>query len=111
MLRTQEQEKKICTSCPMAKTANLVGDSCTLIIIRDLLVESKRFGDFEASLTGVSTRTLTKKLTLLVDQGIVKRTKTTTKPSYIEYSLTKKGRGLSKIIKSMEEYGKQFLTT
>lgn len=93
----------------MAKTANLVGDSCTLVIVRDLLSGPKRFGDLEQSLVGVSTRTLTKKLTLLADQGIVDRKQSIGKPPRVEYALTKKGEGLYKIAKAMEEYGKKFL--
>lgn len=110
MLRTKEQEKTICNVCPIAKTANLVGDSCVLIIVRDLLTGTKRFGDLEKSLAGVSTRTLTKKLELLVEKDIIERREIIGKPPRVEYSLTKKGHGLHSIAEAMKEYGEKYLT-
>jgi DNA-binding HxlR family transcriptional regulator len=47
MLRTKAQEDTLCKTCPLAKTANLVGDSCVLLIIRDLLSGPKRFSNLE----------------------------------------------------------------
>jgi DNA-binding HxlR family transcriptional regulator len=102
MLRTKAQEKIICSSCPVAKTAHLIGDSFLLLIVRDLEHGPKRFKDFEESLPGVSTRTLTKKLSLLIEKGLI------VKEDNI-YTLTKEGKGLSVITKAMELYGKKYL--
>ncbi len=109
MLRTKNQEKKICGACPIAKTANLVGDTFTLLIIRDLLIMPKRFSDLQSSLSGVSTRTIVKKLKHLESQGIIKRTALNKKPPRVEYTLTKNGKALYKIIESMKEYGGKYL--
>lgn len=93
----------------MAKTANIIGDTFTLLIIRDLLNGSKRFGEIETSLAGVSSRTVTNKLKFLEEKGLVKRVEFSEKPPRVEYSLTPNGRSLSTIIDSMRNYGTKFL--
>ncbi len=110
MLLTKKQENNVCKNCPIAKTASLVGDSSILLIVRDLLGGPKRFGELEKSLAGVSTRTLTKKLELLVEKNIVIRKKTIGKPPCVEYFLTKKGEGLHFVTKAMQQYGEKYLT-
>jgi DNA-binding HxlR family transcriptional regulator len=109
MLRTKEQVSKICDECPLAKTANIIGDTFTLLIIRDLLEKPRRFGDIEHSLSGVSSRTITKKLKFLEEKKIIKRTQFSERPPRVEYSLTSEGKKISKIIDSMRSYGKRFL--
>lgn len=110
MLRTQKQVKKICTNCPIAKTADLVGDSYTLLIVRDLLTGNKRFSDLEKSLYGVSSRTLTLKLKNLLEKGIIEKCEeVNARHPKVEYSLTKKGRGLKVLIHEMSTYGEDFL--
>ncbi len=109
MFRTEEQKKKLCSGCPIARVANIMGDSNTMLIIRDLLGGPKRFGGLETSLSGVSSRTLTKKLVELVLNGIVKRKEFKEKPPRVLYSLTKKGLGLHGIAKAMMKYGEKYL--
>jgi len=109
MLRTPTQRKKICGSCPIAKVADLVGDSYTLLIVRDLLLGPRRFGDLESSLTGISSRTLTKKLKTLEECGVIQREEFCEKPPRVLYSLTPKGLGLHDIAESMRKYGEKYL--
>ncbi|MEI6480431.1 MAG: helix-turn-helix domain-containing protein [bacterium] len=109
MLRTARQKKKICSICPFAKTADLIGDSVTLLIVRDLFVGPKRFGDLEKALAGVSTRTLSLKLKQLEEEKIITRTEYLEKPPKVEYSLTKKGVGLHGVSRAMIAFGKKYL--
>lgn len=109
MFRTASQQKSICKMCPIAKAADLVGDSIILIIIRELISGPKRFGDMVESLGGVSTRTLTQKLKKLEAQDVVSRAEYKEKPPRVEYSLTSKGKGLKKIVSAMLAYGEQYL--
>jgi DNA-binding HxlR family transcriptional regulator len=109
MLRTESQQKEICSTCSMAKTADLIGDSCTLLIIRDLFESAKYFGDFEASLPGISTRTLANKLKALEKSGVIARKALGGKPPRVEYSLTKKGIGLRSVTAAMTRYGEKYL--
>ena len=110
MLPTKAQEKMLCKTCPLAKTANLIGDSWVLLIVRDLLAKPKRFCDLEASLAGISTRTLTNKLKMLEETGIIKKTAAKTAPRISHYTLTKKGLGLHDIAEAMRKYGKKYLS-
>lgn len=110
MLRTKEQEKELCGNCPMARTAHIVGDTCVLLIVRDLMGGPKRFGELGASLTGISTRTLTIKLKMLVEKGIIERHEEKhAKPPKVEYRLTQKGKGLTALTKAMVIYGEKYL--
>lgn len=109
MFRTKRQRSVLCSTCPFAKTANLIGDSVVLLIIRELLKSPHRFGELEEVLPGVSTRTLTDKLELLVREGVLVRHEFIGKPPKVEYSLTKKGEGLDDVAKAMVSYGKKYL--
>ncbi len=108
MFRTKIQQKE-CATCPVAKTADLIGDSTVLLIVRDLAVSSRRFNELEESFPGVSTRTLTQKLKLLESEDIIEKQKYAEFPPRVEYSLTKKGKGLLGVIGAMEKYGKKYL--
>jgi len=108
MLRTEQQKKELCAECPVARVANVLGDSCTLLILRDLLESPRRFSELENSLSGISTRTLTSKLKLLEREHLLKKI-VRQNGFYVEYALTSKGRGLREIIGAMRSYGKKYL--
>lgn len=109
MFRTTRQRRVLCRGCPVAQVANVLGDSCTLLILRDLLDSPRRFGELERSLSGVSSRTLAKKLKFLEKEGFIRQTASRSHPPHIEYTLTKKGAGLRTIIGAMRRYGAKFL--
>ncbi len=94
--------------CPIEEVAKLLGDPCTLLIVRDLLIGSKRFKDFENSIES-SSRTLTNKLKLLEEHQIITRTEFKEKPPRVEYALTSKGKHLGQLIEDMRVYGKKYL--
>jgi len=91
--------KNVHTDCPVAKTAQLLSDTWTMLIIRDLLKSSLRFSELEDSLGSISSRTLTLKLKRLEEESIVIK-------SNLHYALTPKGKKLKKIIEAMESWGK-----
>jgi DNA-binding HxlR family transcriptional regulator len=95
--------------CPVARVAELLGDTCTLLIVRDLLTGTKRFKDFEQSLSPMSSRTITKKLKMLEEKNIIIRTAYKERPPRVEYALTKEGNHLSVLIKDMKVFGEKFL--
>jgi len=109
MFHTKQQRKDLCADCPVARIADIIGDSGVQLIIRDLLKGPQRFGDFEKSLVGVSTRTLTKKLRLLEMQGMLIRKKSKGNTLHIEYMLTEKGKGLKAVMIAMQKYGEKYL--
>lgn len=85
--------------CPIAKVATLLSDAWTILIIRDLLSKPKRFSELQASLHGISSRTLTLKLKRLESLQIITHEEAI-------YQTTPQGKKFSTIIKSMEQYGK-----
>lgn len=108
MLRTQKQRDELCRACPIAKVADLVGDPCSLLVLRDLQEGPRRFGDLDESL-GMSTRTLSKTLGRLSRLGFIKRAHYKRPRPRIEYRLTPKGHALDDVLKAMRSYGKRYL--
>ena len=88
--------------------ADTLGDSCSLLVLRDLLVGPRRFSDLEDSLFGISSRTLANKLKRLEKDGLIIR-KGLGQPSHACYTLTKKGAALRGVIDAMRVYGKKYL--
>lgn len=97
-------------ACPIAMAVDIIGDSCTMLIVRDLLSGTKRFGALQASLSGISSRTIASKLKMLEACGIVERKEFSEKPPRVEYALTKKGLDLGPIANEIRKYGKKHLS-
>jgi len=95
-------------NCPVERTANAIGGKWTLLILRDLLDGTKRFGELRASLTGISPKTLTEKLRILEQDGIIARKIYPEVPPRVEYSLTKHGQTLEPVFEAMREWGTQW---
>ena len=95
--------KKYHEDCPVAKVATLLSDPWTMLIIRDLLKKDMRFRDFEYSLEGISSRTLTSKIKYLENEGIVTK-------KNLEYSITLKGKKLKKVLDAMSVCGKSIFS-
>lgn len=93
-------------TCPVERTLRIIGSKWTILIIRDLLEGTKRFGELRKSIAGISPRTLSDRLKSLEKEGIITRKIYPEVPPRVEYSLTKRGRGLTSIIMSMKEWGK-----
>lgn len=99
--------KKI-LDCPVATTINLIGNKWKLLIIRDLLDGTKRFGELRKSLTGISQRVLTENLRELETDGLLNRKVFAEVPPRVEYSLNKTGQSLLPIISSMANWGTKY---
>ena len=95
--------------CPVCRTADVVSGKWTLLVIRDLAEDSRRFCELERSLYGISPRTLSLRLRTLEGEGIVERTTYPDVPPRVTYSLTDKGRDLVPLIEQMREYGDRWL--
>lgn len=108
MLRTGSQRKKLCGSCPVARVVDLLGDPCSLLIVRDLLASPRRFGELEDSLGGMSPRTLANKLKKLEKERLITR-RNFSKPIRFHYELTKKGAAFNDVVEAMRSYGKKYL--
>jgi DNA-binding HxlR family transcriptional regulator len=96
--------------CQLKRIISLLGDMWTLMIVYTLLSGSKRFGELQQALGNVSPKTLSQRLKMLEEMGIVVRHAYAEIPPRVEYSLTEKGKGLSGILTAMQEFQEHFLT-
>lgn len=94
--------------CPVATTINLIGNKWKLLIIRDLLNGTRRFGELRKSLTGISQRVLTENLRELETDGLLNRKVFAEVPPRVEYSLNDTGLSLKPIIETMAEWGTKY---
>jgi DNA-binding HxlR family transcriptional regulator len=102
--------------CPVAEASALIGDMWILLIVRELLTGPKRFCELERNIISsesghtINTRTLTLRLQKLEKSNLIERKQFPHKmPPHVEYTLTKKGTALSKVIDMVREYGKKYL--
>ncbi len=87
--------------CPVEITMGLIGDKWKILIIRDLLTGTKRFGELRKSLTGISQKVLTNNLRDMEKSGLVHREVFAEVPPRVEYSLTDTGWSLKSVLDSM----------
>ncbi len=96
--------------CPVARTAEIIGNKWTPLIVRDLARGRRRFSELERSLMGISPKTLSERLKRLEDAGVVVRECFAEVPPRVEYSLTAKGHALLPVIESMRAFGVDWLS-
>lgn len=94
--------------CPVETTLTLIGDKWKVLILRDLLPGTKRFGELKKSIGGVSQKVLTAQLRDMEESGLVKRQVYAEVPPRVEYSLTELGQSLKPILDSMWNWGEEY---
>jgi DNA-binding HxlR family transcriptional regulator len=87
------------------RTLEVIGGKWTVQILRDLFEGTRRFGQLQQSLGGVSPKMLIARLRELEERGLVTRTLYPEIPPRVEYSLTDDGRTLRPIIDAMAAWG------
>jgi DNA-binding HxlR family transcriptional regulator len=97
-------------ACPVATTVNLIGNKWKILILRDLLSGTKRFGELRRSVTGISQKVLTDNLRALEEDGIITRKIFAEVPPRVEYSLTELGDSLRPVINVLAEWGTAYKT-
>ena len=94
--------------CPVAFALDTIGERWTILILRDLyLNSSRRFQDLLESLTGCAPNTLSARLKTLEENGLVERRQYEQHPPRLEYVLTKKGREVGPVLKALRAWGTQ----
>ncbi len=104
-------EKEIHTelpTCPVETTLTLIGDKWKVLILRDLMRGTKRFGELKKSIGKVSQKVLTTQLRAMEESGLVHREVYAEVPPRVEYSLTELGRSLKPILDSMWAWGEEY---
>lgn len=95
-------------ACPVETSLILMGDRWKVLIVRDLLTGTKRFGELKKSLTGISQKVLTQHLRIMEDYGLVNRKVYAEVPPKVEYSLTDIGQSLELILDAMYKWGEEY---
>ena len=101
-------DKSNLPECPVATTVQLIGSKWKLLILRNLMARPWRFNELKKSLDGISQKVLTDSLRTLEADGIVVRTVFPEVPLRVEYSLSETGESLRPVLKSMEDWGKEY---
>lgn len=102
-------ETTISLTCPVARTAGIIANRWTPLIVRDLAGGCRRFSELERSLAGISPKTLSERLRRLEQAGVIDRCCFAEVPPRVEYSLTPKGIALLDVIESMRAFGSLWL--
>jgi DNA-binding HxlR family transcriptional regulator len=89
----------------IAASLQIIGDKWTALILRDLTTGPKRFSQLQASLEGISPRTLSQRLDTLEEHKIISRRDFHEAPPRVEYRLTTKGTDLIPILRAMADWG------
>lgn len=109
MIKTYQQ-----IDCPIASTAKIIGDLWTILIIRELIKEPKRFNQLQLSVSDsdlkskISTKTLTQRLKFLEQERIIEKKDIS---NHSEYCLTSKGNELISIVQMIKIFGEKHLST
>ena len=87
---------------------SLIGDKWKVLILRDLMQGTKRFGELKKSVGNVSQKVLTAQLRAMEESGLVNRKVYAEVPPRVEYSLTELGKSLKPILDSMRAWGEAY---
>lgn len=92
--------------CPIAKAAKILGERWTLLVVRELVLGSTRYGQLQRGLGRISPGILSSRLKTLVDHGIAMRV--TGEGAHAEYHLTAAGRELAPILEGIAVWGQRW---
>lgn len=95
-------------ACPVETTLMLISDKWKVLILRDLLPGTKRFGELKRSVGNVSQKVLTAQLRQMEDSGLLVRKVYPEVPPRVEYTLTDLGYSLKPILDAMLSWGEAY---
>ena len=105
MKETKDLKKEILMPWPVETTLALIGDKWKVLILRDLMEGTKRFGELKKSIGTVSQKVLTAQLKTMAENGLVNRKVYAEVPPRVEYTLTEIGYSLRPVLDSMMIWG------
>ena len=95
-------------ACPVETTLTLISDKWKVLILRDLMTGTKRFGELKKSIGGVSQKVLTAQLRQMEESGLLTRKVYPEVPPRVEYTLTELGYSLKPILDAMWTWGEEY---
>ena len=95
-------------ACPVETTLTLISDKWKVLILRDLLSGTKRFGELKKSIGHVTQKVLPAQLRQMEESGLLTRTDYAEVPPRVEYTLTELGYSLKPILDAMLVWGENY---
>ena len=95
-------------ACPVETTLMLIGDKWKVLILRDLMDGTKRFGELKKSIGTVSQKVLTAQLRDMEEKGLLTRKVYAEVPPRVEYTLTETGYSLKPVLDAMWAWGADY---
>ena len=95
-------------ACPVEVTLMLISDRWEVLILRDLLGGTKRFGELKKSIGSISQKVLTSNLRSMEEDGLLTRKVYAEVPPRVEYTLTAMGESLRPILFAMQQWGVEY---
>ncbi len=92
--------------CPVANTLDLIGDKWTLLVVRDLLLGKRTYGELLDSPERIPTNLLADRLKRLEQAGLVESAAYQDRPVRYAYTLTPKGAALGDVLQAFVRWGK-----
>ena len=105
---TESTAKQELPACPVETTLTLISDKWKVLILRDLLTGTKRFGELKKSVGHVTQKVLTAQLRQMEQSGLVNRKVYAEVPPRVEYTLTELGYSLKPIMDAMWTWGENY---
>jgi len=98
-------------ACPVETTLLLIGEKWKVLILRELITGTKRFGELKKSIPSISQKVLTQQLRAMELDSLIIRKVYPEVPPKVEYSLTETGHSLKIILDAMVLWGEQYKTS
>ena len=95
-------------ACPVETTLTLIGDKWKVLILRDLMLGTKRFGELKKSIGHVSQKVLTAQLRDMEESGLLSRKVYAEVPPRVEYTLTELGYSLKPVLDALWNWGEEY---
>ena len=105
--KTESSVKEL-PACPVETTLTLISDKWKVLILRDLLQGTKRFGELKKSIGHVSQKVLTSQLRQMEESGLLTRKVYAEVPPRVEYTLSDLGESMRPIMDAMEIWGTEY---
>ena len=105
---SEQKPVKELPAFPVETTLTLIGDKWKVLILRDLMPGTKRFGELKKSVGNVSQKVLTAQLRAMEESGLLTRTVYAEVPPRVEYTLTELGQSLKPILDAMRIWGEGY---
>ena len=91
--------------CPLSRLVNVLGDSWSILILRELAAGPLRFKELKNNVVGISMDQLTRKLAHLDRSQLIVRQEFSEAPPRVQYQLTEKGKTLIPVLRRMLIWG------